>query len=284
MDDAKLERAQTDESLRGERVRTDHALEESRKTEVRADAAVDRARHSADATVSNVRSAADQAHASGAPVLPRAVAEQRAQEDDALRRERAATNEVLGRERAEGARTLAKLLPLEREKTDRDLLVERDRSDDAIANRDDFLGMVSHDLRNLLGGIVMSAHHLSADASEREDGEQVVAQAKRIQGYAARMNRLIGDLIDVVSIDAGRLGMTFTRGNPAPVIFEAVDMLRPAASARGISLEVDVVDREGAADFDHDRLIQVLTNILSNAIKFTPKERLRRRLKPISLR
>ena len=63
----------------------------------------------------------------------------------------------LRREREDGGHALADLLALERERTDRDLLTERARSDEEIANRDDFLAIVSHDLRNLLGGIVLSS-------------------------------------------------------------------------------------------------------------------------------
>ncbi len=68
-------------------------------------------------------------------------------------------------------RALKGLLPLERERTDRPLLTERLRSDEALSNRDDFLGLVSHDLRDLLGGIVMSASPL-ARAPDGDVGNQ----------------------------------------------------------------------------------------------------------------
>ena len=94
----------------------------------------------------------------------------------------------------------------------RPAMTERARSDVALSNRDNFLGIVSHDLRNLLGGIVISAELLSARAPGNEDGVQTLETAARIQRYAARMNRLIGDLLDVGSMDAGCLAVTATRG------------------------------------------------------------------------
>jgi nitrogen-specific signal transduction histidine kinase len=82
-------------------------------------------------------------------------------------------------------RARAALLPLEREKTDRYLLTERARSDDEVAHRDDFMGIVSHDLRNLLGGIAGNARLLSKQAPESDEGRRTVAVMERIQRYVA---------------------------------------------------------------------------------------------------
>jgi len=198
------------------------------------------------------------------------LAEARVLDDETLQEERTSADEILRRERDENARVLSRLLPLEREKTDRFLLTERARSDVALSNRDNFLGLVSHDLRNLLSGIVMSAELLSARAPDNEDGAQTLVATARIQRYAARMNRLIGDLIDVASIDAGKLAITPLPGDATTLIAEAVDTFQATASAKGISLQTEV---EGSllAEFDHDRMLQVLVNIIANAIKFTSR-------------
>jgi signal transduction histidine kinase len=262
------EREQTDESLRVEREKTDRALAERQTAiEEHADTTVQRARDNADAVLSAARDKADQSPDQG--VSRTGIAKARAVEDTALRDERAAADESLHREREESARTLAKLLPLERNKTDRFLLTERVRSDDDLSQRDDFLGMVSHDLRNLLSGIVMSAGLLSDQASEGEDGMRTRAGAARIQRYAARMNRLIGDLVDVASIDAGKLAVTPALVDAHALISEAVDTFQAAASASGIALQAEVAERPLPATFDQDRLLQVLANLLTNAIKFT---------------
>ncbi|HKI03581.1 MAG TPA: HAMP domain-containing sensor histidine kinase [Thermoanaerobaculia bacterium] len=197
------------------------------------------------------------------------LAEERVLEDEALQDERASADEMLRREREENARVLSRLLPLEREKTDRFLLTERARSDVALSNRDNFLGLVSHDLRNLLGGIVITAELLSAGASENEEGAQILLRTTRIQRYAARMNRLIGDLMDVASIDAGKLAVTPVPGDATTLIAEAVDTFQATASEKGISLQSEIVEGPLPAEFDHDRMLQVLANVISNAIKFT---------------
>ncbi|HWM93134.1 MAG TPA: ATP-binding protein [Thermoanaerobaculia bacterium] len=266
--ESSAEREQTDESLRVEREKTDCALAERQAAEEDSDLVVNRARESADAVLTEARAKADE-RLETSPHAGTSLAEERVLEDEALQDERASADEILRREREENARVLSRLLPLEREKTDRFLLTERARSDVALSNRDNFLGLVSHDLRNLLGGIVLSAELLSARAPENEEGAQTLATTTRIQRYAARMNRLIGDLIDVASIDAGKLAITPVPGDAATLIAEAVDTFQAAASAKGISLQTEIAGGPLLAEFDHDRMLQVLANVIANAIKFT---------------
>lgn len=266
------ERVKTDEALRAERVNADRALAAERaavNAEVNivihlarddADDRVSAAREQADQTLETVESTADVAES---------VAELRAVEDDALANERATVDELLRIER-EHARALAALLPLERDRTDRHLHTERSRADDAVTHRDDFLGMVSHDLRNLLSGILYSAEMMGKQAANTAGGAQTLANVDRIRRYSARMNRLIGDLLDVASIDAGKLAVAPSQGDPAPVIAEALELFRPAATARGISLVSEVTPGSLRVHFDPDRLGQVLANVISNSVKFTP--------------
>lgn len=265
------ERTQTDESLRAEREKTDQALIDKSAVDEDADEVVRRARDHADAVLVAAREKADEhlAYAGARVDAHSTLARERAVTDEVLRDERASEDERLSRERVEQPRILARLLPLEREKTDRYLLTERRRSDDALANRDDFLSIVSHDLRNLLSGIVMSAALLSDGSTGEEAPTSTRSATDRIQRYAARMNRLIGDLLDVGSIDAGRLAIVPERGDLATVVTEALDGFAGAASAKAISLEVEHLERPMLASFDHDRMLQVLANLLSNAIKFT---------------
>jgi signal transduction histidine kinase len=267
------EREQTDESLRTERERTDSALaEQQARVEEDADVLVQRARENADATLTAARGRADErleTRGGDHGQVVTLVAE-RALEDDALRDERAAADQSVRQERTENARALARLLPLERQKTDRYLLTERLRSDDALAHRDDFLGIVSHDLRNLLGGIVMSAQLLTDCAADHEGSEQTIEGGQRIQRYAARMHRLIGDLVDVASIDAGKLSVTPSRSDATATIAEAVDMFRASAEAKGVALIADVSGPSVRANFDRERILQVLANLITNSIKFTP--------------
>ena len=261
------ERKQTDASLRVERENADRALVERHAAEDDADLVLRRARDTADAVLNAARDKADRGapHASPRPSL----VQQRELADETVRDERALADEVLRQEREEGARALARLLPLERDKTDRYLLTERARSDDALAHRDDFLGIVSHDLRNLLGGIVMSAGRIAARASETDEGKETIVGTQRIHRYVARMNRLIGDLVDVVSIDAGVLSLSPARGDMAALLAEAVDLFRGTASAKAITLVDETPKGALLISFDYDRMLQVLANLVTNAIKFT---------------
>jgi signal transduction histidine kinase len=268
------ERDETDESLRTERRKTDQALLAKQELiEKDADEVVDRAREIADAVLSEARDKADQklGEEESPPGARETVSEERALEDAALQSERAAADESLRLEREEHARALHRLLPLEREKTDRHLLTERARSDFAISNRDDFLGIVSHDLRNLLQGIVVSAELLSARAADDEGGQRTRAGVKRIERYAARMVRLIGDLVDVTSIDAGKLAVTPKRQDLCELVAEAMATFEPVASAKGIALRSESAEPCAMVNFDHDRMMQVFANLLTNAIKFTPE-------------
>jgi signal transduction histidine kinase len=270
--EASPEREQTDESLRIERENTDRALALSKHAvEQDADDVVQRARNHADAILGEAREKADQRQDRLAPehAPSPSITRERLLEDQTLRDERATADETLQREREQNARALTSLLPAEREETDRYLLTERAHSDEALANRDDFLGIVSHDLRDLLGGIAMSVALLAKSAPDTEAGRRTLTETDRIRRHAARMNRLIGDLLDVASIDAGRLTVTAVPADAAALLAEAVDAFRAAASTKGISLVPDLVAGPLPADFDHDRLFQVLANLITNAIKFT---------------
>lgn len=268
--ESRPERDQTDESLRKERKNTDTAIAERRAdTQSNADELVERARETADAVLDTARERADEKAGAPAPgSTSAAVVKERAIEDREVQLERDTADEILRNEREEQARTLARLLPIEREKTDRHLFTERARSDDQLANRDDFMGMVSHDLRNLLGGILLAANVSSRAATGAGDQATVVSM-NRIQRYVARMNRLIGDLVDVVSIDAGKLAIERAPGDAGALVREAVDAFAQASKEKSILITASVAEGPLLAEFDHDRLLQVLANLITNAIKFT---------------
>ena len=267
------ERDQTDASLRTERAQTDRALAERQQAiEDEADSVISVARHNADAVLDAAREKADERLDDlTEPTSTRAaLTEERVAEDAAVRAEREAADENLRREREETARTLRSLIPFERAKTDRHLLTERALWDDAVSNRDDFLGIVSHDLRGLLSGIVVAAGLLSAKAPAGPEGQYATAQAERIQRYAARMSRLIGDLVDVTSIEAGKLAIAPSPSDAVTVMTEAVETFEGTATAKGVQIELRFDKCPLDAVFDPSRILQVMTNLVSNAVKFTP--------------
>jgi signal transduction histidine kinase len=261
----RLEREQTDESLRVEREKADQTLDDSAIDET-ADAVISRARDRADELLAAARAKTDRASAlRGAPV-PTILTGERAREDQVLQQERATADQVLREERAEHLALLSR----ERQETDKDLSHERELSDGALATRDEFLAIVSHDLRNLLNGLVGSAALIEKSALQTDLVEQVVTHARRIQRAGARMNRLIGDLVDVASIEAGVLAVTREVADPTAVVTEAVDTFQVQTATAGVSVAAEIVRPVPLAAFDAARILQVLTNLLSNAIKFTP--------------
>jgi signal transduction histidine kinase len=280
------QRMRTNDSLRVEREKADHAVAARQaKVEKHADAVVELARDNADAVLNVARENADavldaardkadellnsgERNADPAAMM---LVEERELADDALRDERDNADETLRREREDYARSLIKFLPLERESTDRFLQSERMHSDDALVNRDDFLAIVTHDLCDLLGGIVMTASVISKSAPHNEEGKKTLIQTQRIQRYAARMNRLIGDLTDVASIDAGKLAIAPALGDLAILITEAEDSFKATALAKGISVESRIAAGPLLAAFDHDRILQVVANLISNSLRFTPE-------------
>lgn len=260
------EREQTDESLRVEREKADADLRERQAAiDEAADAIIEKARARADQLLAASRTKSDLQPRPSNAQSPKVVERERAREDQAVKNERASADEILRVERAELA-----LPSAEREETDKDLSHERARSDGAVEARDAFLGIVSHDLRNMLGGMVGFASIIARGMSRDNYEEQVVAYAQRIQRTGARMNRLVGDLVDVASIEAGALAVSLEVADPALVVTEAVDNFQTQAGGKGISLTAKLMPLLPVVSFDPARILQVLANLLGNAIKFTP--------------
>ncbi len=260
------EREQTDESLRLERDSADRVLDDDVSgPDETADAVISRARARADAVLAAARTKTDQAATAD---QTDALKTSRAIEDRILQVERVSADRVLRRERSEHVA----LLSQERQATDEDLSHERARSDKALAMRDDFMGIVSHDLLNLLNAMVGISSLIEMEVAQENHVERVVAHARRVQRSGGRMRRLVGDLVDVASIEAGMLAVTRAVGDPAEVVTEAVETFQAQALGSGISLTADIAPGVPSIAFDAARILQVLCNLLSNALKFTPAQ------------
>lgn len=264
------ERQQTDDSLRAEREKADLALTDGLEAfdEV-ADSVITLARQRADDVLAAARAKVDgKAKRSSAVPGPAApLVRERARENQVLQAERDAADELLREERAEHVA----LLDAERSETDKDLVQERERADDALETRDEFLAIVSHDLRNLLNTMLGFAGLISQEVAREPASARVVSDAQRILRSGARMYRLIGDLVDVASIQAGTLGVTRRQQAPTAVVQEAVDTFLAQAAGRGVTLRAELVSPLPEVSFDAARILQVLGNLLSNALKFTPR-------------
>jgi signal transduction histidine kinase len=267
------ERKETDSSLRAEREKTDEQLaQRSSILEKDADQVLELARERADRLLEAARQKEDSSlrQADGPAAVAHVLSETRASEDDAVTEERAAADVALETERDQRKQALALLLTGEREETDERLLTERARSDYAVASRDDFLAIVSHDVRGILGGMALSADLLMKMPLEGAAGAQTHAEAQRIRRLIVRMNRLIGDLLDVVSMESGKLHVDPTQQDAARLLAETMESFQLTAAARKIRLTSEVSsDGPILASFDYERILQVMTNLVGNAMKFT---------------
>jgi PAS domain S-box-containing protein len=136
--------------------------------------------------------------------------------------------------------------------------------------RDEVLSIVSHDLRNPLNTILLSAGFLldSAPETDRRSGAQHLEIIRR---QADQMSRMIQDLLDVGRIEAGGLPVEERREDVAKLVSDAAEIARPLAEKKKLRLHVQTEDALPAVCADRERILQVFSNLLGNATKFTPE-------------
>lgn len=137
------------------------------------------------------------------------------------------------------------------------------------ANRlkDEFLATLSHELRTPLNAILGWTQLLRGNPPHHED---VAHGLEVIERNVKAQSRLIEDLLDVSRITSGKLRLNVRPIEIAVVVCGAVDSVRPAAEAKAITIELHIPQDIGQIVGDPDRLQQVIWNLLTNAIKFTP--------------
>jgi PAS domain S-box-containing protein len=140
----------------------------------------------------------------------------------------------------------------------------------ATRARDDVLAVVAHDLRNPLNTVTM-AISLMLETTPVENVQER-RQVEIVRRAADRMNRMIQDLLDVKRMESGRLGIDAKPESPASLINDTVEMLRPLATGSTILLEADVAENLPPVVADAARIQQVLSNLVGNAVKFTPRD------------
>jgi PAS domain S-box-containing protein len=145
----------------------------------------------------------------------------------------------------------------------------RTEAEAAVRSRDEVLSIVSHDLRNPVSTVAMSASLLK-DPDIPLTEEQRSTQLDVIARSAQRMNRLIQDLLDVARIEGGRLTISCRCEPPAALATEACEAFRSIATDKGVTLECRLEPNLKPVHVDRDRVLQVLSNYLNNAVKFTP--------------
>lgn len=140
----------------------------------------------------------------------------------------------------------------------------------ATRAREDVLAVVSHDLRNPLNAIMISAAGLlRVEPDDPRRAPRVRRSAEVIHRSASRMTRLLGDLIDFDSIQAGRLSIVCVPTAALEIVGAAVELFAPTAQERELLLSTAVPADLPQLDCDRDRAIQALSNLLGNAVEVT---------------
>jgi signal transduction histidine kinase len=142
---------------------------------------------------------------------------------------------------------------------------------DATRARDDLVAIVSHDLRNPVHTIHMAASFLLEVAPANDRRTQARKQLEVIQRSATRANRLIQDLLDVAKIQAGGLAVDPVAVDVRSLVNEAMESATPLAGAAQIKVSCEAGGDLPQVASDRERVLQVFTNLIGNAIKFTPK-------------
>ncbi|MGH7618650.1 MAG: ATP-binding protein, partial [Gemmatimonadaceae bacterium] len=136
--------------------------------------------------------------------------------------------------------------------------------------RDDVLSVVSHDLRNPISAIAMCARVLAESPPENATARAELLET--IRESTSWMNHLIEDLLDVASIERGRLSLERGTQEPSQLALQALHMFELESRENGVSLEARLPTNLPSVTADSARIVQVLGNLIRNAIKFTSRD------------
>jgi signal transduction histidine kinase len=291
-----IERGRTDESLGDLRNKTERETDEKVKSD-RQEAddarAQNRAETDIDAFVREAESGGFQANnkTEEHQVLEDRLNEQRQSDDDVAGTERLLMDAAIRNERAQKETLLNQLLHKERGETDENLLRERQHTDSevqrhselltneqsshsetkaALTTRDEFLAIVSHDLRNPIGTIIAFANLLLEDSAAAQMGDESKKWVEVIKRNAKTSLRLIGDILDMERFAEGKLELQLGRHNVQDLVEQSVESFVHIAAENQIFLRAIPLDVGAVGICDRDRVAQVLSNLIGNALKFTP--------------
>jgi signal transduction histidine kinase len=146
------------------------------------------------------------------------------------------------------------------------LRVARGRAEAARRSREQVLAVVAHDLRGPLSAVRLAAEKLRADGAD----ERSARRAQLIERAVSRMEDLIRDLVDATRIEHGELSLELERHDVAALAREVIDLHAPLARESDVTLTLEAAPGQADLVCDRRRILQVLGNLLGNALKFTP--------------
>jgi len=153
------------------------------------------------------------------------------------------------------------------QRSNRSLAAARDVAEDASRAREEMLAVVAHDLRNPLNVVMMTTQLFADTEPTRDKRDQLLGVILRA---AQRMNRLIEDLLEVVRQENG-VKLNVEEVSAASLLAQAAEMFQATAAEKGISLRVEECPPSLAVNADSERIMQVLSNIVGNALKFVAR-------------
>lgn len=145
---------------------------------------------------------------------------------------------------------------------------ELSKTHEALELRDEFLAIVSHDLRNPLNAIALNTQLLERLVSSGDP--RLLRISRSLDSSISQMKRIISDLLDIAAIEAGKFSVNPKPGDARLAIEEVVETFRPVGAERSIALDTRIPPDPLPARFDPGRIVQVLVNLVDNAFKFTP--------------
>ncbi len=274
-------RNRTDKSLEDERIRTDIIIGlESAIVESQSDSKTLLNRVTADEALKKNRAAVDGIETGFGNTAPDdALLNEREHSDKAKIVARQEEDRLRAKEREQKQRLAEVLLESERRDTDENLLEERERTDlaqdktkEELITRDKFLAVLSHDLKNPLNAISMGASVLRIELSRglrsKEDLLEVLAMIER---SAANMDTMITELLDVEKMANGKLLLEKKEADVGGLLEECAAFFRPIALTKSIALAIEKADEPLVAWLDPGKTLQVLSNLVGNALKFSPQ-------------
>ena len=174
------------------------------------------------------------------------------------------------------ARQAADYLERKRVEEEREELLQREHglrhtAEEANRLKDEFLAIMSHELRNPLN-VILGYAELLLRSDEIKQSPPLQRMADAVKRNAVAQSKLIRDLLDLSRLRSGKLELNRETVSPVAAIENAIETVRMEAEAKNISIEIDAPSDVVFVEADPVRLEQVIWNLLNNAVKFTPRD------------
>ena len=174
------------------------------------------------------------------------------------------------------ARQAADYLERKRVEEEREELLEREHglrqtAEEANRLKDEFLAIMSHELRNPLN-VILGYAELLLRSEEIKNSAHLGRMADAVKRNAVAQSKLIRDLLDLSRLRSGKLELNRETVSPVVAIDHAIETVRADAASKNIAIEVEAPSEAVFVEADPVRLEQVIWNLLNNAVKFTPRD------------